>query len=90
MRHCVDFEANPSDWISRSGSFEVMPDTSFTCSRGWVVIQSPEFAQLEPTDANPLIPALTTLFAAVMSGAAVIWGAKRVYRLLMSGGGRDE
>lgn len=91
-RYCVDFQSG-SDWYSPQGSYETMLDSVFTCNRGWVVIQSHEFAQLEPSTqtpqqptGNPLIEPLTLMFGALMVAMAAVWGVKRVYRLLITGG----
>lgn len=91
-RYCVDFQSG-SDWYSPVGSFETMPEGSFACERLWVIVPAYEFRALEsggqqpqqPTG-NPLIEPLSLMFAALMVALAAVWGAKRIYRLLITGG----
>lgn len=65
----------------------------------YVALTPSEFEQLQVLFANQtppsptqleLIPALSVLFGAILAAAAVVWGFKRVYAVLMSGGGRDD
>jgi hypothetical protein len=53
MRYCVDFESNPTDWISPAGSYELMEGDSFACTRGWVVIESHDFANIYANMSTP-------------------------------------
>lgn len=90
-RYCADFVGGAPYWFSDDGEFEGMPNNGFSCGRGWVIIQSHEFAELEPDQpqdpaGNPLIEPLSLMFAALMVALAAVWGAKRIYRLLITGG----
>ena len=49
MRYCVDFQAGSYDWIGSGDETDAMGADQFTCARGWVVIQSNEFAGLAPS-----------------------------------------
>lgn len=46
MRYCVDFQTGIYDWIGSGDETDAMGADQFTCARGWVVIQSSEFAGL--------------------------------------------
>lgn len=48
-RYCVDFESPSADWIGYQANSELMPDGSFSCGRAWVVVESADFAGLNPS-----------------------------------------
>lgn len=50
MRYCVDFVPNNADWIGYSADSDSMASDSFSCGRGWVVIQSGEFSALSSSN----------------------------------------
>lgn len=90
-RYCADFVSGVPYWFSDEREFEGMPNDGFSCGRGWVVIRADEFAQLETDQpqnppGNPLIEPLSLMFAALMVAMAAVWGVKRIYRLLITGG----
>lgn len=90
MRYCVTFVTGVPDWQSEPGWYAMDPK-SFSCEKTWVTIESAEFAQLqERADENQLYPAITALFVAFLAALSVIWGAKQIYSLLVSGGGKDD